>query len=411
MYFIYNTFINILILFSPLILFFRILKKKEDPKRLLEKFCLYKNKQNFQKLIWFHAASVGELKSIIPIIEIIEKKNQIKKVLITTSTTSSAKIFEKYKFKKTIHKYYPLDSDFITKQFIKFWKPKTAFFVDSEIWPNMIKNLYQSKIPIILINARITHKSFIKWRYFKNFSKKIFGKITLALPSNGETFKYLKKLGVKNIKIAGNLKFFGVIKKKEKKKIQKKFKDFYPWCAASTHKNEESLILKLHKNLKNKENKIITIIIPRHVNRINEIILEIQNNNLNYIKHSSNKKIKKNTDIYLVDTYGETDTFYNLTNVTFLGGSIIKHGGQNPLEPARLGNYIISGPNIKNFEEIYNFLNDNDLCTISSKTAIIQKSVKFNLKKKISSKLISKINNIGVKILNQNLAQIKKYIL
>ena len=113
----------------------------------------------------------------------------------------------------------------------------------------------------------------------------------------------------------------------------------------------------------------------------------------------------------MVDTYGETDTFYNLTNVTFLGGSIIKHGGANPLEPARLGNYIISGPNIKNFEEIYNFLNDNDLCTISSKTAIIQKSVKFNLKKKISSKLISKINNIGVKILNQNLAQIKKYIL
>ena len=155
MYLIYGILTNIIFLFSPLIFIFRLIKKKEDINRFQEKYCIYPIK-NFQKTIWFHAVSVGELMSIIPIINKLEKNKKVKKIIVTSSTTSSAKIFEKQKFKKTIHKFFPLDTNYLTKKFIKIWKPEVAIFVDSEIWPNMIKNLKKKQIPIILLNARFT---------------------------------------------------------------------------------------------------------------------------------------------------------------------------------------------------------------------------------------------------------------
>ena len=194
MYFIYGIVTNIFFLISPIILFFRILQKKEDINRFQEKYCIY-SKRNFQKTIWFHAVSVGELMSIIPVINKLEKNKKIKKIIVTSSTTSSAKIFKKQKFKKTIHKFFPLDTNFLTKKFINVWKPEVAIFIDSEIWPNMIKNLNKKQIPIILLNARFTRSSFKKWLIVKSFSKEIFNKISIALPQNTETKKYLKILG------------------------------------------------------------------------------------------------------------------------------------------------------------------------------------------------------------------------
>ena len=208
MYFIYSILTNLVIIFSPLLFFFRILKGKEDIKRFQEKLCIYSKKKSF-KTIWIHAASVGELMSIIPILKKFENVKKINKIILTTSTTSSAKIFSKLTFKKTFHKYFPLDTNYLTKKFIKCWKPKLAIFVDSEIWPNMLKNLSQNKIPVILLNARITKKSFNKWKIFPDFAKEVFSKISLALPQNIETLKYLKMLGVKNIQQAGNLKYYG----------------------------------------------------------------------------------------------------------------------------------------------------------------------------------------------------------
>ena len=156
------------------------------------------------------------------------------------------------------------------------------------------------------------------------------------------------------------MKYYGEKKNQNRivKSLKNKFKNFKVLCAASTHNDEEILIGKLHKNLKKREKKLITIIIPRHVNRTSEIIDSLNNLGLKSVRHSSNQKLQKDTDIYIVDSYGESSDFYSLTNVAFIGGSIIKHGGQNPLEPARLGNYIISGPNVGNFKEIYTFLNN-----------------------------------------------------
>jgi 3-deoxy-D-manno-octulosonic-acid transferase len=412
MYFFYNILTNLAIIISPIIIIYRIVKGKEDVKRVGEKFCIYSKKKSNKK-VWIHAASVGELMSIVPVIRKLEKNKKIKNILLSTSTTSSAKIFNKLKLKKTSHIYFPLDNNFIVKRFINYWQPELAIFIDSEIWPNMFKNLYIKDIPIIIMNARITKRSFNKWQIFPNFAKQVFGKITLALPQNLETLKYLKLLKVKNIMTAGNLKYYGQKDNHNysKKLLKNKFKDFKVWCAASTHFNEEILIGNLHKKLKKKERKLITIIIPRHVSRTNEIKETLNKIELNCILHSSNEKIKKNTDIYLVDSYGETSKFYNLTNISFVGGSIIKHGGQNPLEPARLGNYIISGPNVKNFKEIYAFLNKLKMSSITFDILKMENLILKRLNNKTPNKNIKRIIKIGNDVLKKNLFYINKYLI
>ena len=412
MYFLYNILANLAIVISPVIIVYRILRGKEDIKRVGEKFCIYSQKKTNKK-IWIHAASVGELMSIVPIIRSLEKDNKIKNILLSTSTTSSAKIFKKLKLKKTLHVYFPLDNKFIVKRFIKYWSPELAIFIDSEIWPNMFNNLHLNNIPIILMNARITKRSFNKWQTFPKFAKQIFGEISLALPQNLETLKYLKILNVKNIKIAGNLKYYGQKNNQDDavKLLKNKFKNFKVWCAASTHNNEEILIGNLHKKLKKKERKLITIIIPRHINRTNKIINDLNNIDLNCVTHSSNQKLKQNTDIYLVDSYGESSRFYNLTNISFVGGSIINHGGQNPLEPARLGNYIINGPNVKNFKEIYAFLNNLKMSSSTSNILKMEDIILKRLKTKIPNKNIKKIIKIGNDVLEKNLFYINKYLI
>ena len=411
MFIVYDLLNLILLIFSPLIFLTRYFLGKEDKKRFKEKFCLFSKRNNSRETIWIHGASVGEILSIIPIIKELEKDKNIKKILLTSSTTSSASVVLKFKFKKTVHQYYPLDINFLTKFFINYWKPKIAIFVDSEVWPNMYKNLYRKKIPLILLNARITKKSFNRWKFFPNFSKAIFSKITLALPQNSETKQYLHLLGVKNIKIAGNLKYFGNLEKKKiKNDLSNKFYKRNIWCAASTHKEEEKFIGRVHNELRSEIKNLITIIIPRHINRTKSIINELNGIGLNYQLHSENKKIKKNTDIYLVDTYGEAIKFYLLSKLTFLGGSIVKHGGQNPLEPAREGNYILYGPNISNFKEVYKMLNflkiAKKIKSIKEVKKIVLKRINFNQNNKAKFKL----KNIGNKILAKNLLEIKKFI-
>ena len=410
MFYIYEFIFLIFIIFSPIIFLVRIISGKEDPKRFLEKFCFYKNTQNTKKTIWFHGASIGEIKSIIPIIISLEKNKNIKKILLTSSTISSASVIKNHKFKKTTHVFFPIDTNYLTIKFIRYWKPQIALFIDSEIWPNMFKNLNKNKIPIILLNARITKKSFDRWRKFPNFSKNIFSKISLAMPQNTETIKYLKTLGVKKIKIAGNLKYFGHSEKILDKNTKKKFKNRLIFCAASTHHDEELFIGKMHKELKIKYNNLLTILIPRHTNRSNIIIDELKNIELNTVKRSSSKKINKDTDIYLVDTYGEASMFYELSNITFVGGSIINHGGQNPLEPARLGNYIMHGPNIQNFKEVYKLLKKLNVSTEVNNISKMQKIIIKKIGYKQSRVLNQKLFSIGKKIIKKNIFEINKFI-
>ena len=204
---IYRFLINFVFLASPIIILLRLLNKKEDLKRFKKKFCFFSEKRGLGNLIWFHGASVGEIKSVVPIIEKLENNRNIQKILITSNTLSSSKIIQNYKFKKVIHQFFPIDTNFHSNKFIDYWKPSMVFFIDSEIWPNMILNLNKKRILINLLNGRITYKTFTKWKFFSSFSKNLFEKFTICLSSSNESQKYLKKLGAKNVKFFGNLKF------------------------------------------------------------------------------------------------------------------------------------------------------------------------------------------------------------
>ena len=234
----------------------------------------------------------------------------------------------------------------------------------------------------------------------------------MALPQNTETKKYLKSLGAKNIKFLGNIKFFGNTnkKKKENTNLKRQFSNKKILCAASTHQKEEIFIARVHKELKPEIKNLITVIIPRHINRKNEIIKELKNLNLNFQLHTNAKKLNNNTDIYLVDTYGEATKFYSLSKLTFLGGSLIPHGGQNPLEPVREGNFILYGPHIENFKEVYEMLDKLNITTkinsIKSMKIAVRRKINFSDKKNVNRKL----NNLGERILSQNLFEIRKFI-
>ena len=189
MLFIYRILINIILIISPIILIYRLLIGKEDLKRFKEKFCFFSKEKKGKNLIWFHGASVGELYSIMPLLEKLEKNKKISQILVTSNTLSSSKIIQNYRFKKLIHQFFPIDTNFHSKKFLDYWKPSSAYFIDSEIWPNMIDNLNKKNIPVILLNGRITKKTFNRWKMISSFSKKIFNNFNLCLSSSKESKK------------------------------------------------------------------------------------------------------------------------------------------------------------------------------------------------------------------------------
>ena len=403
MIFFYRLFINLIFILTPIIFFFRLLKNKEDPNRFKEKLCFLSKKRKRGTLIWFHGASVGEILSVLPLIEKLEKNRKIDQILVTSNTLSSSKILADLKLKKTVHQFFPIDTNFHTKKFLNYWKPKTVFFIDSEIWPNMIMNIKKRNISLGLLNARITKKSFNRWKIFSSSSKKIFDKFDICLSSNVESKIHLKLLGAKKIKYIGNLKFAQTEKKELSLNysIKKKLLSRTIWCAASTHNTEEKICAITHKKLKSKYNNLLTIIIPRHIDRTNKIIEEMKQLNLKVHTHESKQNIQSDTDIYLVNSYGQSKSFFKFCKTVFLGGSLIKHGGQNPLEPARYGCEILHGPNVSNFKEIYSLLNKHKVShEVNSLNKIINNIDKIFKNKTNSKNIKKKIENLGNKILN-----------
>ena len=409
MFLLYQIIISILVLISPIILIYRILINKEDKKRFIEKFSLPSKVRKKGKLIWFHGASVGEILSIIPLIKNYENNRSIKQILITSSTLSSSKVLKKYKFRKTIHQFYPIDQIFFTNNFLSYWKPSLAIFIDSEIWPCMFKNLNKKKIPLILLNARITNNSFQNWSKLKNFAESIFNKITVAYPQNIETKNFLKKLNLKKIKEIGNLKFAENYEENLhnlSNNLKKELKLKKVWVASSTHRKEEIFCAKTHLELKKRVKNLITIIIPRHIHRVAEIVSEVKNLNLKSTCHSSKLKSLKNIDIYIVDTFGETKKFHKIGSSIFFGGSIIKRGGQNPLEAARFGAKILHGPNIDNFKDVYKLLKSFGISKRISTPKELASSIIFKKNKYTGIK----IKNMGAKILKKTIKELDYFI-
>ena len=409
MFFLYQIIVTVILLFSPIILIFRLIKKKEDKIRFKEKLSIATKKKSKGNLIWFHGASVGELLSIVPLIKYYGNKKNISQILITSSTVSSSKVLEKFKLKKTIHQFYPVDHLYFTNKFLQFWKPKLAVFIESEIWPCMYRNLENKNIPLILLNARLTKKTFKRWMKMENFAHTTFNKIKTSFPQNKETKLFLQKINITNIKDVGNLKFIeNKLSKKSKldKNLINELKKRNIWVATSTHFGEEKFCAEAHIELKKKIKNLTTIIIPRHIHRVDQIVTEIEKLNLNVDVHSSRKKKLNSTDIYIVDTFGDTQQFHQVSSSVFLGGSLIKRGGQNPLEAARYGARILHGPNTDNFKDIY------------KKLGSLKISIKVTTPKKLASLIVfkknkfigDKIRNIGTKILKKTIKELDSII-
>ena len=413
MFFLYQILITILLILSPLIIFFRILKKKEDRKRYKEKFCFPSKRRINGNLIWFHGSSVGELLSILPLVQVLEKNKSINQILITTSTLSSAQIFKKYNLKKTVHQFFPIDSIFFSYKFLNYWKPTIAIFIESEIWPSIFRVLNKKNIPLVLLNARITKKTFKKWKSVKEFSNSVFQNISIAYPQNEETLNYLKKLNISKIKKIGNLKFFNNQQSKFTKLDQTFLKNINHkkiWCASSTHPGEEIICVNAHINLKKKYKNLLTIIIPRHIHRVNKIVDEIKSLDLNVVLHSSRPKKLNDTDIYLVDTYGETKKFYQATDIVFMGKSISRKGGQNPLEPANLGSAVLYGSNVDNFKDTYKLLKKLKVAYKVNGVKSLTNSIDKLIAKPNNKKNYLEIAKIGKKILNETKDEINSLI-
>jgi 3-deoxy-D-manno-octulosonic-acid transferase len=390
-------------------LYFRIIRKKESPIRFREKLGITNAQRYDGYLIWFHCASIGELKSIIPIIDHYIKKNRI---LLTTSTLSSSEIFyKKYSDNKNIiHQFAPIDSPQIVKRFFLKWKPNIIFFTDSELWPNQIFYAKNNNIPIILLNGRISKKSFSKWRLFKTTMHEILKSFKLILCSSNESGDYFNYFKTKNIETIGNLKFIVSENLNSKEEDNISLQKRIIFTALSTHNTEEEFCIKAHISLKIKYPTLLTLIIPRHINRIQIIEGIVKKLKLNSLTQDSLSGIKDNTDILIINTYGNTQKFIKLSKCIFIGGSLINHGGQNPIEVAYNNSLIFHGPYIHNFTEIYNFLNKENISfevkSVKELIDHLDKKINSNQSNNIKEKII----NMGNEILSITIKKLDQYI-
>jgi 3-deoxy-D-manno-octulosonic-acid transferase len=389
-------------------LYFRILKKKECPLRYKEKLGISLKTRNNGYLIWFHCSSIGELKSIFPIIDHYLKKSQI---LVTTSTLGSNEVFQKkyYNTNNIIHQYAPIDSPQIIKKFFKKWNPNIIFFTESEIWPNQIFYAKNNNIPIILLNARISNKSFIKWKLIKNSMNKILNCFDLILCQSNESSDYFNYFGNNNIKILGNLKFV-VSEDFENKEENLNLKKRLVFIALSTHPTEEEVCIKIHSSLKSQYPNLLTIIIPRHINRIPEIQNILINPKLNFLIAESLDNFKNNTDILIINSYGNTKKILKSSKYVFIGGSLVDHGGQNPIEVAYNNSLIFHGPHVHNFTEIYDFLNKENIAFKINSGAELINQLKEKINDYQNKNIKEKIIGMGDEILSSTIKELDQYI-
>jgi 3-deoxy-D-manno-octulosonic-acid transferase len=406
-----------------LLIFLRKIRKKEDAFRYKEKIfssCFNVVRNNSSKLIWFHAASIGEFKSILPIIEELNNKHNNIEFLITTVTLSSSNLAkeELKKFNNVQHRFFPLDVGFLMNKFFNLWKPSIIFLVDSEIWTNLILIANKNRVPLSIINARITLKTFKRWKLFPHTAEKIFSSFSLCLTSNLETKNILSEFNIKNIHFNGNIKLINKIDEKNIKSLNEKvlLKNRF-WLAASTHKGEEVFCLQTHLKLKEKYKDIITIIAPRHIERVKNIKKLCGDFNLNVQILDKNEVILDQREIVIINSFGVLLSYFKYAKSVFIGKSIIKSlanvGGQNPIDAAKLGCKIYHGPYVYNFKEVYEILKENCISEKIENSEELSENLIKDLKDvhKEDKKISVLINNLGKKTLADTMNNINNFLL
>ncbi len=331
----------------------KILKKDSLPD-LLQRMGYPSIPRTPGKWIWFHGASVGECNAIVPLIKKIKAETDYN-ILVTSITQTSKTLLDKKVGNLITHQFCVYDINPWVNRFLKHWRPDAVFFIESELWPLMLKKVSDKKIPLYLLNARLSDKSFKRWKKVPGIIRallNLFTSITAQSPIDKRRFQ---KLSNTPVIMGGNLKFLcnhTLLKDQDTLTSLKKVIGKRPfWIYASTHAGEESIAFKIHKKLKKQKNDILTIIIPRHPERMPKIEKAIPPQ-LTYASHSKGPRTLKDQDIYFVDTIGDLPLFYDLKNIVVMGGSFVKIGGHNPIEPAFHENVVLRGPHFYNFKSV-----------------------------------------------------------
>ena len=344
---------------APLMLAWRTSRGKEEPARRLERYGEAGMPRPAGFLAWFHAASVGEANAVLPVIEAIAAEHPGIGLLLTTGTVTSAKLARARLPRGAVHQYVPLDHQNYVRRFLAHWRPDLAVFVESEIWPNLVLETRAQDIPLVLVNGRMSFSSFRRWRDRPGLSWPLFSAFSLVLAQNERLAQRFTALGAPSTLSIGNLKADAPpppVDLAGHKRLAAAFAGRNVWLAASTHSGEDDMAAVAHLAIKAERPDLLTIIVPRHPERGPLIAKLLAGAGLEVALRSEGKLPEPGTDIYIADTIGELGMFYNLVPVAFVGGSLVPHGGQNPLEAIKLGAAVVTGPHWRNFADAYDEL-------------------------------------------------------
>jgi 3-deoxy-D-manno-octulosonic-acid transferase len=344
--------------FAGSILNWRLKRGKEDPARIQERRGVAGIERPEGALIWIHGASVGEVLSVLPVVEHIRARGF--NVLVTSGTVTAAQMAAQRMPAGTLHQYVPLDSPRFVQSFLDHWKPGLALIAESEFWPNLLFETSNRNIPVVLVNGRLSPRSFSRWKNAKKTAKALLSSFDLCLAQDHDVADRLAQLGAPRVLATGNLKFDVMPPPANAHDMQEMKRTIHNrpiFLAASTHHGEDEEVIEAHIDVMAKIPDLLTIIVPRHPDRGGEIAQLAQEYRLSPAMRSRNHLPDRGTHIYVADTIGELGLFYRLAPIVFMGGSLIKHGGQNPIEPAKLDSAIMHGPYVHNFANIYSELN------------------------------------------------------
>jgi 3-deoxy-D-manno-octulosonic-acid transferase len=333
----------------------RLARGKEDPQRFAERLGHPSHMRPAGPLVWLHAASVGESLSMLPLIDRLLADHPSLSLLMTTGTVTSARLMSERLPQRAFHQYVPVDRVAYVRRFLDHWHPDLALWAESEFWPNLLSETHRRGIPMVLVNGRISPRSFAGWQRARGLIADLLSEFALCLGQTEEDAARLRHLGAPGAVSLGNIKFavpplpadptaYDV--------LQRAMGCRPRWLAASTHDGEEDAIARVHARLKRDYPSLLTVIVPRHPDRGNAVTSQLRAQGLKVAQRGAAEPILDGTDIYVADTLGELGLFYRLTEIAFLGKSLVPLGGQNPLEALRLGTAVLHGPHMTNFDKI-----------------------------------------------------------
>jgi len=344
---------------APQVLARRLHRGKEHPERLSERRGEATQKRPAGPLIWVHGASVGEMLAVVPLIEKLCAQNFA--VLVTSGTVTSATLAEQRLPDGALHQFIPLDAPRFVRRFLDHWRPDLALFVESDLWPNLILASAARRLPMIVVNGRLSERSFGRWRMVPGVIGALLSRFDLCLAQSAADAERYQQLGAPRVDCTGNLKL-DVPAPPADQAVLQRLQDIIGTrpvvAAASTHPGEESAIIAAHRRLRTKFPSLLTVIAPRHPARGESIAEIAKAAGLPVARRSQRAQPMPDIGVYVADTLGELGLIYRLAPIVFMGGSLASHGGQNPIEAIRLGAAVLHGPHVWNFAEIYATLDD-----------------------------------------------------